>query len=149
MNQIKLYRLELKTFTEQNAEDYCLLNNINPSDIKELYLSFNKLTDISGVKLFKNLEKLALAENQLTNISVLKYLNKLEVLYISDNNIKDISVLKYLKKLKFLNIMYLKLESDQIQYINSVNTLKELYCDKGFKDMSVLNQLNKNIMIWD
>ena len=30
MNKIILNNLKLKTFTEQDALDYCLLNNINP-----------------------------------------------------------------------------------------------------------------------
>ena len=141
MNKINLNFLELKTFTEQNILDYCQINNINPNDIKELYLSFNKLTDISGIKPFKNLEKMALMENQLTDISIIQYLNELEVLYISSNQITDISVLKYLNKLEFLDIRNLNLESDQIPYIKNLKNIKELWCDKGFKDMSVLNQL--------
>jgi len=58
MNTIELYKLELKTFTEQDVLDYCSINNINHNNITELYLSNNQLTDISGVKLFKNLERL-------------------------------------------------------------------------------------------
>jgi len=52
--------LKLKTFTEQDTLDYCLLNNINPDKIIDLWLSHNQLTDISGIKLFKNLKKLNL-----------------------------------------------------------------------------------------
>ena len=58
MNKLNLSRLELKTFTEQDALDYCLLNNINPENIEILDLSWNKLTDISGIKLFKNIQRL-------------------------------------------------------------------------------------------
>jgi len=125
MKEIILSFLELKTFTEQDAFDYCQINNINPENITELYLRDNELTDISGIKLFKNLRELYLWENKLT----------------------DISVIQYLTKLKLLDINYLKLESDQIQYIKSLKNLKYLNCYKGFKDMSVLNELNKNIKI--
>jgi len=118
--------LKLKTFTEQDTLDYCLLNNINPDKIIDLWLSHNQLTDISGIKLFKNL----------------KYL------YINDNKIKDISVLKDLNNIQVLHIHNLKLKSDQIQYINSLKNLRNLWCNKGFKDMSVINQLNKNINIY-
>ena len=127
MNKIRLNNLELKTFIEQNALDYCFLNNINPNDITELNLGFNKLTDISGIKLFKNTEKLWLDYNKLTDISVLKYLNNL----------------------KELTILNLELESDQIQYIKSLKNLEILYCYNGFKDMSVLKQINKNIKIYE
>ena len=58
MNEIILNELELKTFTEQDALDYCLLNNINPDKITILFLYNNKLTDISGIKLFKNIKTL-------------------------------------------------------------------------------------------
>ena len=48
MNKIKLSNLELKIFTEQDALDYCQINNINTDNITELDLYDNKLTDISG-----------------------------------------------------------------------------------------------------
>ena len=197
MNEINLSDLELKTFTEQDVLDYCQINNINPNNIIELDLSVNELTDISGIKIFKNLKELNLYENKLTDIlsvkllknlkilnnikdldlsnnkitdiSVIKNLKNLMILNISNNEIEDISVLKNLKKLKklilynnqitdisviknlnnleFLDIDYLKLESDQIKYINSCKNLKELWCNKGFKDMSVLDKLNDNIRV--
>ena len=126
MNIINLNDLQLKTFTKQDVLDYCLLNDINIDNITELYLWNNELTDISGVGLFKNLEKLNLAYHKLTNISVIQNLNKL----------------------KLLNIRSLEIESDQIQYIQFLNNLKKLFCHNGFKDMSVLNKLNKKIKVY-
>ena len=125
MNEINLSFLELKTFTEQDALDYCQINNINPEDITELDLSWNKLTDISGIKIFKNVKDL----------------------YLKDNELTDISAVKYLKNIEYLNITYLELESDQIKYIKSLKNLEDLSCYKGFKDMNILNQLNNNIKI--
>ena len=186
-----LYDLELKIFTEQDAYDYCELNDINPDNITVLDLSGNKLTNISGIKLFKNLKELHIDSNKLKNISNIKYLNSLEYLNINDNELTDITVLKDLNNLKILwldnnkltdisvlknlnnlktlgiennkitdisviqnfknlgvlEIVNLKLDSDQIKYIQSLKNLKELYCYKGFKDMAVLDQLNKNIEI--
>ena len=124
MKEIYLNNLELKTFTEHDASDYCQINNINPDDIILLDLSDNELTDISGLKLFKNLE----------------------ILYLWNNYITDISVIKNLTNLEDLNISGLELESNQIEYINSCNNLKILKCNNGFKDMSVINKLN-NIKI--
>ena len=43
---LNLSNLKLKTFTEQNALDYCLLNNLNINKINELNLSWNELTEI-------------------------------------------------------------------------------------------------------
>ena len=167
MDQIKLYNLELKTFTEQDASDYCQINNINPDDItyldlsdnkltdisgiklfknlKKLYLDYNRVTDISGIKLFKNLRLLYLNNNEITDIFVLKDLKNLEILNISNNQIKDISVIQYLKNLQILRIDNLELESDLFKYIKNLNNLKKLFCHNGFKDMSVLNKLNNNI----
>ena len=104
MKKIFLDSLKLKTFTEQDALDYCSIDNINPNDITELFLSFNKLTDITGIKIFKNLKLLYLTQNKLTDISVLKDLNKLIDISISNNKIKDISLIQYLTKIKYLNI---------------------------------------------
>ena len=123
---MNLCHLKLKTFTEQDVLDYCLLNNINPDKIIELWLSHNLLTDISGIKLFKNLKRL----------------------YMNNNKIKDISVIQYLKNLEILYIHNLKLKSDQIEYINSLKNLRNLWYYNGFKDMSVLDQLNKNINVY-
>ena len=117
---LHLNSLELKTFTEQDAVDYCLLNNLIPEEILILFLYSNNLTDISGIKLFKNLERLSLQYNQIKDISAVKDLNKLEI----------------------LDIRGLELKSDQIEYIKPLKNLKQLYCREGFKDMSVLNQLN-------
>ena len=125
MNEIDLSNLKLKTFTEQDALDCCKINNINADDIIQLNLNNNKLTDISGIRLFKNLKYLHLYNNQIKNISVIQ-------------NFKNLGVLE---------IVNLELDSDQIKYIQSLKNLKELYCYKGFKDMSIINKLNKNIEI--
>ena len=148
MNEIWLNNLELKISTEQDALDYCQLNNINPDNITELYLLNNELIDISGLKLFKNLEALYLGDNYFKDIFFLSNFTQLKELDISSNKyLNNISEVKYSRNLEYLDISNLKLESDQIQYINSLKNLKELRCYNGFKDMSVLNELNKNIII--
>ena len=120
MNIIYLTDLQLKTFTEQDVLDYCQINNINSDNITELNLYCNNLTDISGIKLFKNLGYLSIKENLIKNISIIQYLNNLETLNISE----------------------LELESDQIQYI------KKLFCRNGFKDMNILKQLDIFIKVY-
>ena len=169
MNYIKLKSLYLKTFTEQDVLDYCQLNNLNSDNITELDLSNNRLTNISGIRHFKNLKILYLENNYITDISVLKDLENLENLDLSYNEIKDISDLKNLNKLKTLlinviyitdtsviknlnsletlGINYLNLESNQIKYIQSLKNLKYLYSRNGFKDMKVLKQLNQNLKV--
>ena len=112
MSIIELNNLKLKTFTEQDVLDYCQINNINYNDIIYLDLNENELTDIRGIKLFKNLKELYLIYNKLTDISVLKDLNYIKELWLYENKIKDISVIKYLTNLETLDIRYLQLESD-------------------------------------
>ena len=58
MNILKLNNLQLRTFTLQETLDYCQINNINLNSIIILNLNSNKLTDISGIKPFKNLKEL-------------------------------------------------------------------------------------------
>ena len=147
MKIINLEELKLKTFTEQDAKDYCQINNINSNDITVLSLFNNYLTDISGIKLFKNIERLNLYNNELKDISVIKNLNNIKVLNIAYNSkLTDISVIQYLNSLEYLDIEDLRLESDQIEYIKLLKNLEILYSPRGFKDMSVLNQL-KNVKI--
>ena len=142
MNKIVL--IELKTFTEQDALDYCQINNLNPDNITKLNLSYNYLTDISGIKIFKNLKYLDLYNNKLADISVLK---NLKILDLNNNYlIRNISIIKYLTELKTLDISNLKLESDQIEYIQFLTNLKTLKCYKGFRDMTVLKQFNNLII---
>ena len=111
--KINLSDLKLKTFTEQDALDYCLLNNTNINTVEELYLENNELTDISGVKLFKNLI----------------------ILFLSNNKIEDISAVKSLDNLAFLEIGNLKFknESDTVKIINSLKNLETLNIFNSFK----------------
>ena len=97
--------------------------------------------------MFKNLKILNLFNNLISNISVIKDLNNLEELYLNNNLITDISDIKYLTDLKTLDIDNLELKSSQIKYIKSIKKLERLYSVNGFEDISVLNQLNKNIEV--
>ena len=148
INRINLNDLELKIFTEQDALDYCSVNNVDPDKVILLNLFNNELTDILGIKLFKNLKELKINNNEITDISVLKDLTKLEYLDISCNQIKNISVLKDLNNLKTLQIRRLLLESDQIKYIKSLKKLNTLWCYNGFKEDIILNKLNNKIKIY-
>ncbi len=75
-------------------------------NLQNLYLSFNKITDISFLKNLKNLQNLHLSVNKITDISFLKDLKDLKDLDLSDNKITDISFLKDLKNLNTLNLIY-------------------------------------------
>ena len=79
MNIISLSKLHLKIFAEQDVLDYCQINNINPDKITELYLQNNQLTDISGIKLFKNLIALDISNSQIKDISIILYFINLKL----------------------------------------------------------------------
>ena len=142
MNKINITGVNLKKFTEQDTLDYCLLNNINPNNITALDLSHNELTDISGIKLFKNLEELILPYNKIVNISVLKDLNNLKTLDMESNEINDISVLKKMKYLQLLILGY-----NNIKKLSNIKHLKNLvYLNLGnnkLTDIFELKYLNK------
>ena len=145
MNNLDLSDLELKTFTEQDVEDYCQINNINPDDITVLDLFNNELIDISGIKLFKNLKELCLNNNKLTDIFVIKHLKNLEKLYLLNNKIKDISGLKDLTKLERLNLN--NNEIKDISVLKDLNNLESLYISNNeLTNISVIQYL-KQLMI--
>ena len=145
MNEIILNSLQLKTFTEQDALDYCQINNINPDNITVLDLFNNKLTDISVLKYLNNLKFLGLIGNNITDIFPLKNLINIEELNLGYNEITDISAIQYLDNILRLDIRNLELESDQIQYIKSLNNLKILWCKNGFKDMNIIQLFKSSL----
>ena len=127
MNEISLIGLNIKIFTEQDALDYCQINNLNPNDLICLNISNNSLKDISGIRIFKNLQQL----------------------YINNNYLSDISAVQYLTELNEFFIENLLLNSNQIQYINKCKSLRFLFCRRGFSDdmNKIKKLLNKNIII--
>ena len=132
MKKLELSNLKLKTFTEQDAIDYCQLNSINPDDIIELNLNDNELTDISGIKIFKNLKNLFCRSNYLTEIK--EDLNNIKNLNLENNSFKDYSFLKDLKKLEFLNIgnNYNSKERKLVSILKTIKNLKKLRCANMF-----------------
>jgi Leucine-rich repeat (LRR) protein len=55
------------------------------TQLKELYIQDNKLTDVKGLENLTKLEALNLANNQLTDVSALANLTQLEWLYLHNN----------------------------------------------------------------
>lgn len=101
------------------------------------YVSINS---IKGLEYCTNLEELDLACNNISDISALKNLKKLSNLYISSNMIEDISALKDLKNLKELDISHNKISD--ISYLSGLESLEKLYAfDIGVSDISSLGSL--------
>lgn len=80
-----------------------------------------KITDLSPLQFFLDLESLRLPLNKVKDISILKYLTKLKDLDLSDNPVSDLSPLKGLKHLKALNLY-----STQVTDLSAINNIKTL-----------------------
>lgn len=101
MNKIELIKLQLKTFTQQDVSDYCILNNIinisvlkNLIKLKKLFISLNNIKNISVIQYLKNLELLDIEILELKSDQIVQYINKCkklkELRYDSEYNM-DIS----------------------------------------------------------
>jgi len=107
----------------------CKIKNLNRiisplkelTNLTELHLRDNQLSDISPLKDLTNLTELDLSTNQLSDISPLKAVVNLTYLDLSINQLSDISPLKDLLKLKFLNLY-----GNEIQDIYPLKGLRNL-----------------------
>ncbi|KAA3610504.1 MAG: leucine-rich repeat domain-containing protein [Calditrichaeota bacterium] len=105
-----IYGLKLK------KEDKADLKNF--TNLQSLYLSYNKISDISFLKGLSNLQSLDLSSNKISDYSFLKGLSNLQSLYLSYNKISDISFLKGLS-----NLQSLYLSSNKISDISFLKGL--------------------------
>ena len=137
---MNLNNLNLKTFTEQDALDYCLLNDINPNKIIQLNLNFNKLTDISGIKIFKNLNNLMLFNNKIKNLTFLKDLKNIKQLEIANTQIKDLSLIP--ENLEYLGLNNLKLNKKSFEFI--INKKPSILACKQTFNLSQIKILQNN-----
>ncbi|XP_952959.1 protein phosphatase regulator subunit, putative [Theileria annulata] len=87
--------------------DECILKNL--PNLREFYLSYNKLTEIpSFISLMSNLVILDLGNNRISKIHPLAENHTLEELWLNDNEIDDLSEVKVLTSLKALKVLYLE-----------------------------------------
>ena len=95
------------------------LNKINFSELKELDISENEISEINELKnaKFYKLEILNLGDNDITDISILEQVKfkKLKLLNLKENKISNISILE---KVKFIELEELVLYSNKISNIN-------------------------------
>lgn len=94
-NSYSDYNSDLKS-SDQNLSEFLSL--------KELYLSDNRIYDISELSKFTQIEVLILSDNEIQDLKPLTACNSLNFLDISNNPVKSIKSLKKLKNLKTLNI---------------------------------------------
>ncbi len=147
-------------FIGRAGSDLCALSRL--TNLHELKLDLNKITDVSALSSLTKLEKLSLGGNliedltsflslskiktlkvlkldynKIIDLSSLSKLKNLEELSLSGNKIRDISVLAELKKMESLWLM-----TNQIQDINILSELPHLQkvglSNNRIQDFSVL-----------
>jgi len=72
--------------------------------LETLWLSMSKVSDLSPIKNFKNVEGLDFGYTKVNDVSALKDLKKLKMLTMWSTQVNDISAFKNLKNLEYLNI---------------------------------------------
>jgi len=74
------------------------------TNLTQLHLFGNQIHDISAVSGLTNLTSLGLGDNQITDISSVSRLTKLVKLYLNNNRVSDTSALSGLTSLKYLSL---------------------------------------------
>ena len=121
-----------------------------------------KITDLTGLSAFENLEKLEAPENLITDLSELSGMSGLEILHLEKNTIQDLSPLAGLSSLKELdvekntvsdvsplsgltNLEMLDIRGnrvDDISALSSLSSMKELYLsDNRIQDISAVSEM--------
>ena len=89
------------------------------TQLRDLHLSDNKLTDVKGLEKLTQLQWLSLYGNQLTDVKGLENLTQLKVLLLAGNQLTDVKGLEKLTKLKELylrdNPSLTKAQIDELQ----------------------------------
>lgn len=81
-----------------------------------------KITDLTGLSAFENLEVLDLKENNVTDVTELGSLTELERLDLSKNHVADITPLESLDSLEWLDLM-----DNEVSSISPITSLSHIY----------------------
>ncbi|CAL6017548.1 Conserved_hypothetical protein [Hexamita inflata] len=159
-HNIKLDRCPQSSSIKKLIINKCNLQNLNGiqvmTELTELNLSFNQISDISKLSTLVKLTVLELDQNNIESISVIQHFNELHTLDLSQNLISTITSLKSLYKLKVLDLSYNKLASvsdlsalSDIKHLNvSKNNITSIDSLKNCKKITHLNiSFNKIISV--
>lgn len=121
-----------------------------------------KITDLTGLSAFENLEELEAPENLITDLSELSGISGLEILHLEKNTIQDLSPLAGLSSLKELDVEKNTVSDvsplsgltnleifdirgnrvDDISALSSLTSMKELYLsDNRIQDISAVSEM--------
>lgn len=110
------------------------------TSLRKLIVSYNSITDISGITNLKTLETIGLYCNDIADISPLSGLTDLKFLYIYNNRITDISPLSQLTSMQHLWLN--KNRISDISAIKGMTQLTELFLsDNEIRDISSVANL--------
>ncbi|RMG08689.1 MAG: CHAT domain-containing protein, partial [Cyanobacteria bacterium J055] len=113
------------------------------TQLQQLYLGKNEITDLSPIASFLQLQSLYLNENQLTDIDPLSGLENLTTLSLDDNQIRDINPLSHVRSLEILYANGNQIE--EIDPISHLPNLTQLYLKNNqiaeIPDSPLLSQL--------
>ena len=109
-----------------------------------LQLSYNRLSDVSGFSEFRQPTELRLDGNRISDVSGLAALRNLKVLGLGKNQITDVSPLKRLTKLTWLYLSYN--EISDVSALAALENLRALYLSYNqIADFSPLARLVKKL----
>lgn len=109
------------------------------SNLEELYIGKNKITDFSKLAELPNLKKLDISESELNNIDIIPSLTKLEQLEVYNNNLEDISSLTNNGTIKVLNLNGNNLNDNDIEVLKTMTSLEEL----GISNNEQINKVSQ------
>ncbi len=110
------------------------------TDLKEIRLGNNRISDVSPLKNLINLTWLSINGNRISDVFPLKNLTNLTYLHIGYNQIPDVAPLKDLAKLTFLELDENKISD--VTPLKNLTNLTELYLDDNeITDVSALENL--------
>ena len=95
-------KLRTLYLTDNKIEDISQLKYL--TDLSDLYLNFNKIKNISPLSSLTNLTSISMGDNSVTDLSPLSNLTNLNYLDVTRNKISDISSLQKLKNLVRLSL---------------------------------------------
>ena len=134
---------EMETLTSLEAEQAGIqdLTGLEfATNLTELYLAGNQISDVLPLTQLKQLKALGLRHNRLSDISPLAQLKTLVELHLGNNQLSDISPLKQLKQLIWLYLSYNQIAD--VSPLAKLNNLKALYLSYNqIADFSALAEL--------
>ena len=136
-----LTRLERLSLGGFRISDISLLARF--TELNYLYLVSNDILDISPIAGLTNLTELRLDNNKISSISPLSGLTRLNSLRLSGNDISNVSPLASLTNLKWLNLQHNKISD--VRPLARLTNLKWLgVYNNEISDLSPLNGLRKS-----